>query len=105
MAEALKQQLSEVGIELEVHTFEWGTFYADIKRGNFDLYSLAWVDITDPEIYFDIFHSQNIPPNGDNSDHYRNTEADQLREQRSRRNGDTKRKMIDRQLQKVVTSH
>lgn len=102
MAEALKQQLSEVGIELEVHTFEWGTFYADIKRGNFDLYSLSWVGITDPDIYFALFHSRNIPPNGDNRGHYRNPEVDQLLEQGRRSLGVDERRVIYSEVQKIL---
>ena len=80
MAEVLKEQLAQVGIELEVRTFEWGTFYADVKKGNFHLYSLAWVGIADPDVYFNLFHSTSAPPNGDNRDRYRNGEIDSLLE-------------------------
>jgi len=31
------------GIRVERRSFEWGTFYGDIKAGNFQLYSLRWV--------------------------------------------------------------
>jgi peptide/nickel transport system substrate-binding protein len=80
MAEVLKEQLALVGVELEVRTFEWGTFYADVKKGNFHLYSLAWVGIADPDVYFNLFHSTSIPPNGDNRGRYRNGEIDFLLE-------------------------
>jgi peptide/nickel transport system substrate-binding protein len=81
IAEALKEQLARVGIELEIRTYEWGTFYSDIKKGNFHLYSLAWVGIMDPDIYYQLFHSDSIPPKGDNRGHYSNAELDQLLEQ------------------------
>ncbi|MGH7846014.1 MAG: ABC transporter substrate-binding protein [Candidatus Binatia bacterium] len=80
MAEVLKEELAQVGIELEVRTFEWGTFYADVKKGNFHLYSLAWVGIADPDVYFNLFHSTSAPPNGDNRGRYRNGEIDALLE-------------------------
>ena len=81
IAEALKEQLQEVGIELEIRSYEWGTFFSDIKKGNFHLYSLAWVGIMDPDIFYQIFHSQSVPPAGDNRGRYHNAELDRLLEQ------------------------
>jgi peptide/nickel transport system substrate-binding protein len=81
IAEALKEQLSRVGIELEVRTYEWGTFYGDIQKGNFHLYSLRWVGVVDPDVYHNLFHSDSIPPNGNNRGRYRNQEIDQLLDQ------------------------
>jgi peptide/nickel transport system substrate-binding protein len=80
IAEALKEQLQRVGVELEIRTYEWGTFFSDIKKGNFHLYSLAWVGIQDPDIYHQIFHSSSVPPNGDNRGHYSNPQVDRLLE-------------------------
>ena len=61
IAEALKKQFERVGIDLEIRTYEWATFFSDIKKGNFHLYSLAWVGIQDPDIYYQIFHSTERP--------------------------------------------
>jgi peptide/nickel transport system substrate-binding protein len=80
IAEALKEQLQKVGVELEIRSYEWGTFYSDIKKGNFHLYSLAWVGINDPDIYYQIFHSASVPPNGDNRGRYSNPQVDRLLE-------------------------
>ena len=80
IAEAIKEQLQQVGIELEIRSYEWGTFYSDIKKGNFHLYSLAWVGVMDPDILFQIFHSSSVPPNGDNRGRYVNAEVDRLLE-------------------------
>ena len=80
IAEALKEQLQSVGIELEIRSYEWGTFFSDIKQGNFHLYSLAWVGILDPDIQYQIFHSVSVPPNGDNRGRYSNSEVDRLLE-------------------------
>lgn len=78
IAEALKEQLLRVGIELELRSYEWGTFFSDIKNGNFHLYSLAWVGIEDPDIYFQVFHSTSVPPHGDNRGRYNNPDVDRL---------------------------
>lgn len=78
IAEAMQHMLSQVGIALEIRSYEWGTFYADIRSGNFQLYVLTWVGITDPDYYHYIFHSDSRPPRGANRGGYRNSEVDRL---------------------------
>ncbi len=80
IAEALKEQLLQVGIELEIRSYEWGTFFSDVKKGNFHLYSLAWVGIRDPDVLHQILHSASVPPNGDNRGRYANPQVDRLLE-------------------------
>ncbi|MEE9185845.1 MAG: ABC transporter substrate-binding protein [Candidatus Binatia bacterium] len=102
IAEALKEQLEKVGIELDVRTFEWGTFYEDIKKGRFHLYSLAWVGIADPDIYFTIFHSSSIPPHGNNRGRYRNPKIDQLLDRGRRISNLDERRGIYSRVQKML---
>lgn len=78
IAAAIQQQLKEVGIGLTIRSYEWGTFYGDIKSGNFQLYTLSWVGVTDPDIYYYVFHSGNVPPNGANRGRYADPEIDLL---------------------------
>ena len=104
IAEALKDQLQRVGIELEIRTYEWGTFYSDIKKGDFHLYTLAWVGVLDPDIYYQIFHSGSIPPDGDNRGRYSNTAVDDLLEKGRRSTDMTERKRIYSQIQKVLAA-
>lgn len=102
IAEALKEQLRKVGIELEIRTYEWGTFYGDIKRGNFHLYSLAWVGILDPDIYYQIFHTASAPPDGDNRGRYSNREVDHLLEQGRRTLDARQRRVIYHRVQELL---
>jgi len=51
IAEAIREDLRKIGFDLKIETLEWGTFYGDIKRGNFDLFSLNWIGINDPDAY------------------------------------------------------
>ena len=88
IAEAIQFQLSQVGIRVEIRSYEWGTFYADIKSGNFQLYVLTWVGIADPDYYQYVFHSDSLPPLGANRGYYRNSEVDRLL-LRGRRTSDT----------------
>lgn len=102
IAEALKEQLQRVGIELEIRSYEWGTFFSDIKKGNFHLYSLAWVGIMDPDIMYQIFHSQSTPPNGDNRGRYANADLDHLLEQGRATADPVERKSIYRRAQQLI---
>ena len=41
-AQILQAMWREVGVEVEIRSYEFATFYDDIKRGNFQLFSLTW---------------------------------------------------------------
>jgi peptide/nickel transport system substrate-binding protein len=102
LAEAVKEQLERVGIELDIRSYEWAAFYSDIKKGSFHLYSLAWVGILDPDILFQIFHSSRFPPTGDNRGRYSNPALDRLLEQGRGTNDQAERKQIYAQAQKIL---
>jgi peptide/nickel transport system substrate-binding protein len=78
LATIIQSQLAEVGIDASIRTYDWGTFYGDIKAGNFQMYSLAWVGINLPDIFRHVFHSQSLPPNGANRGRYQNIVLDEL---------------------------
>lgn len=80
IGETLQAMLGAVGIGLDLRSFEWGTFYDDIRRGSFELYSLAWIGVNDPDFYFGLLHSAMTPPRGNNRGGYRNSEIDRLTE-------------------------
>ena len=75
-ATIMQAQMRPVGIELEIKSLDWGTFFADVKAGNFQLYGLTWVGIKTPEIYAKAFGSGYFPPNGFNRGRYANAELD-----------------------------
>jgi peptide/nickel transport system substrate-binding protein len=81
IAEAIQSQLATVGIGMEIRFYEWGTFYADIMKGNFQVCTLSWVGVTDPDIYYYLFSSKSIPPAGANRGHYLNPDLDRLLEE------------------------
>jgi peptide/nickel transport system substrate-binding protein len=82
MAAVFQQQLREVGIALDIRSFEFATFFADISHGEFQVYSLRWVGGNeDPEIFEYAFHSSKIIPNGANRQYYNNPRVDALIDQ------------------------
>jgi peptide/nickel transport system substrate-binding protein len=78
VATVLQQQLAEAGIEVDIHSYDWGTFYGDIKAGRFQLYSLAWVGVKSPAIFRYAFHSASLPPDGANRGRLNDTQVDAL---------------------------
>jgi peptide/nickel transport system substrate-binding protein len=74
----IQQNLKEVGIDLDVRSYEFATLYADVLKGAFQLYTLQWVGVTDPDILRRVFHSSQVPPVGFNRGYYRNPVVDRL---------------------------
>ncbi len=102
IGEGIQSFLREIGIDVRMRSYEWGTFFSDIRKGNFQIYTLTWVGITDPDIYHYIFHSQSIPPNGANRGAYRNAEIDRLLERGRVLEDRGERQRVYRQVQRIL---
>lgn len=73
----IAKNLSDVGLNVKLQSFEWGTFYQDIQKGNFQIATMRWVGVTDPDIYRIAFHSKELPP-GRNRGSYQNSKLDKM---------------------------
>lgn len=80
LATVMQAQMRQAGIELSINSLDWGTFFENIKQGQFQLYGLTWVGIKTPDIYTKVFHSTMTPPNGLNRGRFANDEIDDLLE-------------------------
>jgi peptide/nickel transport system substrate-binding protein len=79
LAAVLQQQLAKVGIVLDLRSFEFATFYSDVTRGAFQMYSLRWVGGNEqPDIFGYTFMTSNFSPKGANRAHYSNARLDAL---------------------------
>ena len=83
IATLIAHQLSDIGIKVTVRSYEWGTFFSDIKSRNFAMTTLQWPSVLEPSLYRWIFHSANIPSAearsaGANRGAYRNSRVDEL---------------------------
>jgi len=103
MVAVMQQQLREVGIALDIRTFEFATFFADVTHGAFQLYSLRWIGGNeDPDIFEYAFHSAKFPPNGANRGYYSNPKVDALIDQARREVDQNKRKSLYAELQLIL---
>lgn len=78
LATIIQQQLTDVGIDVDLRSYDWGTFYGDIKAGRFQMFSLSWVGIKTPDIFRYAFHSSAVPPDGSNRGRYSDSITDKL---------------------------
>ncbi|MGZ3723657.1 MAG: ABC transporter substrate-binding protein [Bdellovibrionales bacterium] len=99
----LAYQMSQSGLKVKLQSFEWGTFYGDIKRGDFQLATMKWLPMVDPEIYKMAFHSKEVPP-GRNRGYYLNDKLDALLVAGGSEPDFQKRREIFNQVQEIVQS-
>jgi peptide/nickel transport system substrate-binding protein len=78
LATIMQAQMRESGIDLEIKSLDWGTFFDDVKQGNFQLFGLTWVGINTPDIYAKAFASSNFPPKGFNRGRFSDANLDRL---------------------------
>jgi peptide/nickel transport system substrate-binding protein len=79
MVAVMQQQLRQVGIVLDIRSFEFATFFSDVTHGAFQLYGLRWIGGNeDPGMFEYVFHSSKFPPNGANRGYYSNPRVDAL---------------------------
>jgi peptide/nickel transport system substrate-binding protein len=106
VARVLAAQLADVGIDVEVRSFEFATFFSDVKKGVYQLASMQTAEITEPDFYFTYFHSSWIPsaknPDGYNRWRYINPEVDRLTAAARRELDVAKRKQLYADVQRIV---
>jgi len=84
LAVAVQEDLRKIGVRAEIQSLEWGTFYGDVVKGDFDLYGLTWVGVADPDAFRLRFASSAVPPLGLNRGRYASPAVDALLETGSR---------------------
>jgi peptide/nickel transport system substrate-binding protein len=99
-ATVLQEQLRQVGVHVEVRSQEFATLYADVLRGNFQLFTLQWVGVSDPDMLRRAFHSSQVPPSGFNRGYFRDREVDRLVDEATRSTDDVRRAALYSEAQR-----
>jgi peptide/nickel transport system substrate-binding protein len=103
VAAVIQQKLKETGIQIDLRSYEFGTFYGDIVRGNFQMFTLRWIGgNNDPDLFERVFHSREAPPKGYNRGRYENVRVDELIEFARKEPNQEKRKAAYSEIQKIV---
>ena len=101
-ATVIQQDLQLAGIDVDVRSYEFATFYADVLSGNVQLYTLQWVGVTDPDMLRRLYHSRQAPPAGFNRNYYTNPEVDRLIDLATKALTDDDRRKYYSEVQKLV---
>ncbi len=101
-AAVIQQDLKQAGIDLDVRSYEFATLYADVLKGNFQLFTLQWVGVSDPDMLRRVFHSKQMPPSGFNRGYYENPEVDRLIDEASAAATDDERRRLFGAAQRLV---
>jgi peptide/nickel transport system substrate-binding protein len=100
-AEILQSELKRVGIVLEINVVDAATAFQRLFAGNYQTAYLSWDLDPDPDP-FAIFHSSQMPPQGQNLVFYSNPEADRLMEEARRELNQSKRRDLYWRLHEVL---
>ena len=103
LAATLQQQFAQVGIALDIRSFETATFVQDLTRGAFQLYSLRWIGGNEqPDILSYAFSSSRMPPKGANRGRYSNPQLDRLLDDAARNPDQAQRRIDYVQAQQIL---
>jgi peptide/nickel transport system substrate-binding protein len=100
----IQQNLRQIGIELDLRSYEFATFYADVLKGHFQMFSLIWTggSLIDPDILRRVYHSDQVPPAGFNRGYYSNPEVDRAIDLSTQSTVEAERKKYYGEAQKLV---
>ena len=102
-AAVIQQDLKRVGIDLDVRSYEFATWYADVLKGNFQLFTLQWVGVSDPDMLRRVVPSKKMPPSGFNRGFFSNPAVDALIDEATVSNDDTRRRALFADAQRLIS--
>jgi len=103
MAVVLQQQLREVGIALDIRSFEFATFFSDITKGAYQIHSLRWIGGNqDPDIFEYVFDTASFPPKRANRTFFSDPRVDELIKEGRTTLDQNKRKIIYDEIQRII---
>jgi len=103
MAAVMQQQLRAAGIQLNIRSAEFGTFYSDVTRGAFQMYALRWIGSNeDPDIFRYTYGTASFPPKGANRGRYSNPRVDALLTAAAGETDQKKRRAYYVEVQKIL---
>ena len=75
----MQQQLAQIGIALDLRSYEFATFYSDLVKGAFQMAPSRWIGGNEqPDIFHYAYSAASFPPHGGNRGYYASSEVDRL---------------------------
>jgi peptide/nickel transport system substrate-binding protein len=99
-AQVMADQLSEVGVRLNIRTEDFATWLDEQSQGNFDAFMLGWLGNIDPD---DFYYSQHHSSGSNNYQKYDNPELDDLLDRaRTETDEDARKDLYDQAAETIV---
>ena len=106
MGAAIQADLAEVGLEVNIETYEWNTFLGKVNpglEGKADMAEMAWMTNDPDTLPYLALRSEAFPDKGGfNSGYYSNPEVDKLLEAARRSTDQEERAELYKQMQAIV---
>lgn len=101
-AAVIQQDLQRVGVEVDIRSYEFATLYADVLSGNFQMYTLVWVGVSDPDMLRRVFHSKQMPPSGFNRGFFSDPRVDRVIDAATTSTNDGERARLYAEAQRLI---
>jgi peptide/nickel transport system substrate-binding protein len=103
-ASVIQRNLRDVGVDLDVRTYEFATLYNDVLNGDFQLYTLQWSagSMADPDILRRVFESKQVPPVGFNRGHFSDPKVDALLDEAALSTDEARRLVLFQDAQRII---
>jgi peptide/nickel transport system substrate-binding protein len=107
IATVIASMLQKVGIGVDLRVYEFATFFADIKKGNFQMFTMQIPEISEPDLYTNFFASERIPTRenldaGGNRVRYRSAAVDRLLDEGRRTLDRKERRRVYGEIQRIL---
>jgi peptide/nickel transport system substrate-binding protein len=99
IAQVMKDQLSKVGVTLNIRTEDFASWLADEDAGKFDGFLLSWLGNVDPD---EFYYSQHSSKGGNNYQKFANVQVDSLLQDGRTETDPAKRKTFYDQAAKII---
>jgi peptide/nickel transport system substrate-binding protein len=103
-AQVIQEAWRRIGVETEIRSSDWPTFYDDVVHGRFQVHALTWTEVVDPDLHRLRFSSRHLPPDGLNRGRYRNADVDALLEAGVRASSQEERIRIYSEVQRRIAA-
>lgn len=98
----LQANAKKAGIEIEVLAREWSVYLKEVKRHDFDLCALGWVQDPTPDDLKQVWHTSSMVGDGSNYCGFGNAETDKIIEEIRTTLDNNKRKELYYKIQEMI---
>jgi peptide/nickel transport system substrate-binding protein len=99
----VQQQLAQIGIAVDLRSYEFATFYSDLTKGTFQMAPSRWIGGNEqPDIFHYAYSQASFPPHGSNRGFYANQALDALLDDAAATNDQARQREDYEKVQEIL---